>query len=197
MKTKLLATLVLGISVSTGAQASLFDRGNGLIYDDYSKITWTANANIAGLLSWADANVWAANLVLGGYSDWRLPATIPENLGYNQSGSEMGHLFYTDLGVTAGNSITSSTSSNYALFSNAQGRTYWTGTEYTLDPSQAWDFSTVDGNQDPSNKNKPEGHFAWAVRFGDIVAVPVPGAVWLFGSGLLGLLSFKRRGTIG
>ncbi|WP_426991129.1 PEP-CTERM sorting domain-containing protein [Methylomonas sp. CM2] len=28
-------------------------------------------------------------------------------------------------------------------------------------------------------------------------AVPVPGAVWLFGTGLLGLLGLKRRGRAG
>ncbi|MDD1628678.1 MAG: hypothetical protein LUQ26_14610, partial [Methylococcaceae bacterium] len=29
-----------------------------------------------------------------------------------------------------------------------------------------------------------------------IAAVPIPAAAWLFGSGLLGLLSLKRRGNI-
>jgi hypothetical protein len=35
---------------------------------------------------------------------------------------------------------------------------------------------------------------AWAVRSGDVPAVvPVPAAVWLFGSGLLGLLGVVKR----
>ena len=34
---------------------------------------------------------------------------------------------------------------------------------------------------------------AWAVQSGDVGAVPVPAAVWLFGSGLLGLVGVARR----
>jgi len=34
---------------------------------------------------------------------------------------------------------------------------------------------------------------AWAVADGDINAVPVPAAVWLFGSGFLGLVGVARR----
>jgi hypothetical protein len=37
-------------------------------------------------------------------------------------------------------------------------------------------------------------NFAWAVRTGDVPAVvPVPAAVWLFGSGLLGLIGMAKR----
>lgn len=31
----------------------------------------------------------------------------------------------------------------------------------------------------------------------NITTVPLPGAIWLFGSGLLALMGFKRRGNIG
>jgi hypothetical protein len=35
--------------------------------------------------------------------------------------------------------------------------------------------------------------FAWAVYDGDVAAVPLPAAVWLFCSGLLGLVGIARR----
>jgi hypothetical protein len=35
--------------------------------------------------------------------------------------------------------------------------------------------------------------FIRAVRDGDVSSVPVPAAVWLFGSGLLGLIGIARR----
>ena len=40
---------------------------------------------------------------------------------------------------------------------------------------------------------KTNGPLAWAVHTGDVSAVPIPAAVWLFGSGLIGLVSFARR----
>ena len=43
------ATLILlaGISLSGAAQAALFDRGGGLIYDDVLNVTWLQDANYA------------------------------------------------------------------------------------------------------------------------------------------------------
>jgi hypothetical protein len=35
----------------------------------------------------------------------------------------------------------------------------------------------------------------WAVRPGDVSAVPVPAAVWLFGSGILSLIGLASRKT--
>ena len=76
--------LLTGIALSGGAQAMLIDRGRGLIYDNVLNITWLSDANYAktsgvdadGLMNWTAASAWAANLVYGGYSDWRLPTTL-------------------------------------------------------------------------------------------------------------------------
>ena len=62
---------------SATAQATLYDRGHGLIYDDGLNVTWASNANINGLMDWNTAVTWAANLVYAGYSDWRLPTVSP------------------------------------------------------------------------------------------------------------------------
>ncbi len=40
---------------------------------------------------------------------------------------------------------------------------------------------------------KSSNVYAWAVKSGDVSAVPVPAAVWLFVSGLVGLVGFARR----
>ena len=194
-KTLLALALLASAAVTGTAQASLFDRGNGLIYDDAKDITWTANANINGLMTWTQAVAWADNLVLGGYSDWRLPTTIPATAGYNQTGSELGELFYNELGGVAGSSITTTHNANYNLFTNVQSYVYWSGSEYAPVPSYAWYFSTGYGSQ--GNDFKYNQLYAWAVRPGDVAAVPVPAAFWLFGSGLMGLLGLRRRGNIG
>ena len=80
MKTKFLTTaaVVLALSLSTGAQASLVARTGGMVYDDVNNITWAADANLAktsgydadGLMTWANAVAWADQLTLGGYTDW-------------------------------------------------------------------------------------------------------------------------------
>jgi len=54
------------------AQATLFDRGNGLVYDDFDNLSWTKNAAIAGLNDWASQKVFADSLVLVGFDDFIL-----------------------------------------------------------------------------------------------------------------------------
>ena len=36
-------------------------------------------------------------------------------------------------------------------------------------------------------------NYAWVVQSGDVGAVPVPAAVWLFGSGLIGMIGLMRK----
>jgi hypothetical protein len=36
-------------------------------------------------------------------------------------------------------------------------------------------------------------YYGWAVHSGNAGAVPLPAAVWLFGSGLLGLIGVGRK----
>ena len=86
-------------------------------YDTDLNITWLANANVNGTMTWAAANTWAANLSftngINVYDNWRLPTTLQPDAscgsqsggvssGGNCTGSEMRHLFYAELGGTAG-----------------------------------------------------------------------------------------------
>lgn len=182
-KTLLVFALIASSVVTGNAHASLVDRGNGMIYDDLNNVTWTVNANINGLMNWTDANAWAANLVYGGYSNWVLP-TI----------SQLVTQFRTNLGEETGSSITNSHNTNYNLFNNLQNYVFWEGSESSPGSSYAWTFDAHNGDQ--YNLNKDNQFYAWAVRSGDVAAIPVPGAIWLFGSGLLGLFGINRRKTV-
>ena len=200
MKFWKLATAATVIMASSSANAALIERLGGLAYyDDQADLTWLADANYAmtsghdadGRMTWANANAWAAGLDVAGVTGWRLADTDPALSGYNQSGSEMGNLFYNVLGGVAGQSITMTHNTNYDLFSNVQSSVYWSATEYAPSTGYAWHFNMYFGSQ--GNLNKTYSYYAWAVQSGDVSAVPVPAAVWLFGSGLIGLVGLARR----
>jgi len=199
------STLVL----STNVNAELLERlGGQAVYDTDLDITWLTNSSNG--MWWTDAKTWAAGLLIDGYAGWRLPTTftvdsscttdtagtIPATNtadGYNCIGSELGHLFYNELGGTAGNTILSSTDLDAALFSiDPSGLVLWSDTGYTINPDfNAFYYNFSNGTQGGSIK--AVGYSALAVYDGDVSAVPVPSAVWLLSSGILGLISFTRR----
>ncbi|MBS3955338.1 MAG: DUF1566 domain-containing protein [Methylomicrobium sp.] len=119
----------------------------------------------------------------GGSNQWRLPTSNAIS-GYDgTTGNELGQLFYSELNGNIPNS-------NY--FNNAQPFAYWSGTEYAPGPADAWVFSS--GNHQQYYFNKFTQAYAWVVSPGQVAAVPVPGAIWLFATGLAGLLHRKRSG---
>jgi hypothetical protein len=219
MKRGLLLLLALCgfLGFSGGANASLWDRGGGLIYDDVLNLTWLQDAGYVwssgydgnGRMTWNDAVAWADQLVYGGYDDWRLPTTVDKpavwgydgttTAGYNITTSEMGYMYYVNLGnlgafAKDGTAQTGWESPNVGPFINlGPGEAFWSGTEYSADPANAWWFFFAGGQQGYVPKDYEYAGSAWAVRDGDVSTVPIPGAVWLFGSGLIGLAGLKGK----
>lgn len=143
-----------------------------------------------GRMSWYGARAWANSLSYGGVSDWRLPNANPAEAYFAyESSSELGHLFYSELGGTAGNNIPDTSTFSH----EEQPHSYWsTGDDYF-----PYFFTTSEGFQSYGSSFASGTYgYAWAVRSGDVAAVPLPGAVWLFGTGLLGWLGAKRRNNI-
>jgi hypothetical protein len=182
------AALVL---LAAPAHAALQDRDlNGdtvvdAFYDTELDITWLRDANVNGAMHWGTAVAWAEGFSFAGYSDWRLP-TSDTCSTYNCTGSEMGHLWYVELGNTAG-ALT-----NEGNFQNLQSYPYWSGAEYAPDPNGAWNFNFADGYQDSWYKND-NFLYAMAVHPGDVGAVPEPQTYALLLLGLAGLAVARRR----
>ena len=183
MKRGIIAFIALQFFSSTGVYAELYDRGGGLIYDDFLNITWLQNANYAftsgydpdGLMNWYEANEWAEQLIYDRYTDWRLP-----DGGDQSDGGEMGYMYRNNLNGSS------------SIFYNVQPDYYWSKNEYTNYPEFAYLFHFGNGDaQVFSFKVSPAS--AWAVRDGDSSPVPIPSAVWLLGSGLIGFIGAKKK----
>lgn len=211
MKTWTRCAAALGLLALSGAvQAALIDRGGGLIYNTNLNVTYLADLNYAktsgyaatgvapgtlydanavwtdGRMGWHAALNWAHGLEYGGYDDWEL-------VTWNQ----LGHLFATELGNRANESVFDQTGdtaeqvANMALFTNIQEGVYWIGLPHTnvdgvvtlLTAFGVWQFTDAD---DPS--------LAIAVRPGDIgVAVPEPETWVLSLLALAAAIAIPRR----
>ena len=193
---KILIGAVLSL-LALNVNAALLERLGGLAYyDDVADLTWLQDTNYAqtsgyvtdGRMLWDAANNWAAGLTIAGIDGWRLPNKDEADTcsGFNCTDSELGNMYYNVLGNTAGNFI-----SNTGPFSNVAIDWYWTNTETEKGGSSAWYFNMAYGRELTSSKGS--NLLAWAVHDGDVSPVPIPAAVWLFGSGLLGLIGLARR----
>jgi hypothetical protein len=207
MKTWMAGLVAAGILASGAAQAALIDRGGGMLYDTVLDITWLQDANYAktsgydadGRMTWSDANVWAANLVYGGYSNWRLASNTPVgaawNYGFSYNGStdvgvnitsphsELSYMYYVNLGLhgyytpagaydpTFGiyGNGTVGGQSNVGLVNNLQSDYYWSGTAYAPNPA-AYAWDFRPYDSFQDYNSQNNQFYAWAVRPGDVAA---------------------------
>jgi hypothetical protein len=214
--TRFVFTAALVVSTAS-AQATLVNRGGGMVYDTELNITWLQDWNLAkttgyagpgvvadGRMNWGAAVQWAADLVHGGYDDWRLPTLVDtgtpgcnnSNAGGTDCGfnvqtkvgptvySEFAHLWYDTLGnlsrCARGDEPCRSSQPNSGLrntgpFVQADGAAYWLGVRDASLNFLSWSFVTATGLQNTGfNLNQLQ---AIAVRNGDVTPVPEPSSM--------------------
>ncbi len=192
--------MIFGLAVSANATLTVIGTGtiNGgttpyqLIYDSGLNVTWLDYTNPTN--TWQNQVNWASSLNVDfngtNFTGWSLPSTVDAAASGNYppapSSSQMAYLYYTDLGnTTAG-------FTNAGPFKNLLTSWYWSGTEYSASPSDAWDFNFTQGHQGLDAKNVWYYDHGLAVRPGDAAAVPEPGTMILIGTGLAGLAGWKK-----
>ena len=162
-------------------------------YDPNLGITWAADASISGYGTWDDQMAWVAGLTIGGVSGWRLPnadvngdgniADCYTGLSDICSDFEMAFLYYKE-------GINASDSEPFNIpFDPNTGIFYWSSTEFRT--NEAVDFSFYAGGQSLAFKSADD--YAWAVHNGDVATIPITSTIYLFGTGLLGLIGVARK----
>jgi hypothetical protein len=194
----LLSILVLAVN----ANAALVDNGNGTITDTDRNLMWLQDANYAktsgydadGMMTLSTAMTWADTLIFAGYNDWRLPSSLNSDgsgpcVYWNCTDSELGHIFYTELGNTEQLGYNTG-SVNVGSFINLPVSHIWTTTTDEYGRILVFDFY---GGQQTWHTDPNAGHWAMAVR--DITVVPEPISFTLFITGgvLLAGKGYLRR----
>ena len=186
-------TLIVGFTGFGAAEATIYDRGNGLIYDDDLDVTWMQYVSTAedtgycvdylpnctdGLMTKDEANAFV-NWFNTSYNppwgyDWRLPITPTTtdlscsdsfNEGFSCTQSELGHLYYLELGNLAGEGGLV----NRGSFVDIQTQmNYWSDWDFVSPgaPNESMTFKFRTGLQ--TRAENTEKHYVWLVHDGDV-----------------------------
>jgi len=207
--------LVFGVFVQS-AQATLMGRlpvtpggtDYQAAYDDVLDITWVTDADLSGLGNWQTQVDWASNLNYLGFRDWRL-ASMSVSAGVPTSNSpqyvnpvvtcdgtneaacrdnELGYMFYENMGGMSGDDLTGTQIVDGVTLTDVES-VYWSGTESAS--GGAWHFRFYNGSQHDFGHDYTD--YVWAVRAGDVGAVPEPTTLALMGLGIAGIGYSRKR----
>ena len=236
IRTFCLIAAVLAVAGTAGATltpvgtATYNGSDYNLIWDDAQSLVWLDYS--APSLYWPNQMAWAAGLdgqltynwdpaysVTWAETAWRLPdAGAAPSYGCQAATQELGHLYYTGLGLEGGSSTAGATAPDLSSgpFENLTMAAYWTRTEDPIDygffvVDAAWMFAfretrstpyndTVFGFQDIDSNGTgwlSPTHSALAVRGaqvqggGPVIPEPATLAGLVLGAG--GLVGYVRR----
>ena len=216
----LIGSIVIAISFVFSADAALNNNEDGTITDTDTNLMWLQDFNLAsnpdnhfgvsgifydetgtftsGSMAWPTANEWISAMNAAtylGYNDWRLPYSDTNcgsyGVGYDCTNSEMGHLYYDELGGIAQSDL-----SSFSPFLNVAPERYWSGT-LASDQQSPYIFwfkdlcCSYDGIQSTSYSGN--GFYVTAVRDIAVVPEPISSILFITGGTLLAGRRYLRR----
>lgn len=223
------ALTTIGTATYNGSDYKLIwddnNNGNSLIWLDYTNGPDTLPNQMYSWARYLDGaltyHIDPTYTVTWDDSAWRLPTTAGGNTydsvptsydgstvkGYNITSSEMGHLYYAELGNLGQYDTSGNPQSGYGLtntgdFDHLVAGTYFSSTGYPKWASAVWEFDMSDGNQligyTQTYNYHPISQYALAVRGGEVAVpatVPVPksAALLFIGIGFFGLAELWKR----
>ena len=216
------ATYASATNTANNTPQSGTENTYNLIWDDDNNgksVIWLDYGNVA--IDWWGQNVWAAGLdsfltyevnpayIIDWVDDaWRLPSSVDgeyewgydntTTAGYNITTSEMGHLFYEELGRLPERQSYPpiyglQNTGDFQNLLTGQWDWYWSGTERGERLDYAWDFYITYGYQG----DHPKRYYGsgLAIRSGEVSTAPIPEptTILLFGTGIAGLVGSRLR----
>jgi hypothetical protein len=164
--------LLSTLGLTAGGYTALTVTDTLLVYDDDLNVTWLRDAGSRGEMTYAEAEAFIQELNNGAFaggSNWRLPSademgagcTYPQGEGFDCLGSELAHMYYVELGNTAG-ALPGLT--NRGPFVDLERAYYWTETPVPSAPAMVFVFFMVNGYQ--TWGSKASHMYAWPVHDG-------------------------------
>jgi hypothetical protein len=166
---------------SAGGEGLEVNPDGQTVYDPIAQVTWLADANLAAKQTFGVADInqdgsmehsaavqWIAAMNKAdqghgylGQTNWQLPETgapdpscsMKGTTGFNCTGSQMGELFYKQLGLRPGESVVAAPDVRVGPFHNIQPYLYW-----------ACEAETATS---PCQTNGPANGFEWNFSFGN------------------------------